>query len=139
MKPIKFKTGHRAKFSQIDPYGVMHNQYYLEYFMDHRMMGLRENLGWDLKALQALPVLFIVKSVQIEFQRPVRGDEEFTIESKVEEFKGVSCVVSCQMQSPQGKDLAKCLMTIVAVDAKTLKPTEWPRDISEKFFSEVEQ
>ena len=133
-KPIKFQTRHRAKFSQIDPYGLMHNQYYLDHFMDHRMTGLRENLGWDLQTLQRLPIQLIVKSVKIDFLRPIKGDVEFVIESQVNDMAGVNCEISCKMQSLDGKTLSECQMTVVALDSKTLRPCEWPDDIKGLFF-----
>jgi acyl-CoA thioester hydrolase len=134
LKPIQFNTSHRAKFSQIDPYGVMHNQYFLEYFMDHRMTGLRENFGWDLQGLQKLPILFIVRSVNINFLRPVKGDSPFVIESRVESISGVNCEIFCQMRTPEGKALADCRMTVVSVDAKTLKSCDWPAEIQQRFY-----
>lgn len=135
-KSVKFLTRHRAKFSQIDPYGLMHNQYYLDHFMDHRMTGLREHLGWDLQTLQKLPFNLIVKSVKIDFLRPIKGDAEFSIESQVNEINGVNCDISCKMLSAENKILSECQMTVLAVDSKTMRPCDWPEDVKMKFFEQ---
>jgi acyl-CoA thioester hydrolase len=133
--PVKFKTNHRAKFSQIDPYGMVHNQYFLEYFMDHRMTGMREVCGWDLASLVKLPILFVVKSVNIDFLRPIKGDSAFTIDSYVVKIEGALCTVHCKMNGTDEKILAQCVMVVAAVDAKTMRATDtWPEEVVNKLF-----
>ena len=135
---IEFVTRTRGKFAHLDPYGIMHNEYYQGYFMDHRMNGLRENLGWDLAGLQKLPIRLIVKSVTINYMKPVRGDIELEIRSKVNSFNGILCEISCQMYSLEKALLSECHMTVVAVDSKTLKPCDWPEDIKTLFYQNEE-
>jgi acyl-CoA thioester hydrolase len=52
---------------------------YATYFVDHRMEGVRENLGWDLNTLATLPFMVWVRRLELEFLRPARGDQEITI------------------------------------------------------------
>src|SRR5262249_50307015 len=49
--PITFKTTHRIRFSDLDPYNHLTTARYAAYYVDHRMEGLRDRIGWDLKTL----------------------------------------------------------------------------------------
>lgn len=133
-KPIVFHTTHRAKFSEVDPYGHVNTQHYLAYFLDHRFTGCRENLGLDLKEIGKLPILFPTTSVTIDFKRPILGDEEFSIESKVVEVSEQKCIVECSM-TKSNKDIAStCRFEFTCVDKKTGKTTPWPAGFIDRFF-----
>ena len=47
--PVVYKSTHRIKFSDLDPYQHMRTAVYSAYYVDHRMNGLREHAGWDLE------------------------------------------------------------------------------------------
>jgi acyl-CoA thioester hydrolase len=49
--PIVYGTTHRIRFSELDPYNHVNTGEYATYYVDHRMEGLRDNIGWDLKTL----------------------------------------------------------------------------------------
>ena len=82
-KPIVYETKHRIRFSELDPYNHVNTGQYATYYVDHRMQGLRENVGWDLKALATLPFMVWVRKMEVEFLRPVGGDQQITISSFV--------------------------------------------------------
>ena len=135
MKPVVFKSLHRAKFSDLDPNGHVNTQCYLDYFLDHRFIGLRESLGLGLAELSRLNVTFFVCKVVLEFHDSVRADEEFSISSVVSEFRETSCSVQCSMKQTRKDSLvAKCEIELVCVDAKTNRPVQWPEDFKSRFF-----
>src|SRR5436190_12410474 len=55
--PIIYKSTHRIKFSELDPYDHVNTGNYATYYVDHRMEGLRDYAGWDLKTLGTLPFM----------------------------------------------------------------------------------
>ena len=132
-QPLIFKSTHRAKFSEIDPHGRMNNEHYLSYFMDHRFTGLRESLGWDLKTISKFPVLFVVSEVQISYIKPVMVDQEFQITSHVESFEESTCLVLCTMNSKSTVH-SKCKIQLTCIDQKSQKVTQWPKDLTAKFY-----
>jgi acyl-CoA thioester hydrolase len=134
MTPIVFKTTHRIQFSDLDPYNHMTTGKYATYFVDHRMHGLRERIGWDLKTLATLPFMTWVKRLEIDFIRPARGDQEITITSFVREFQGPDAIIECTMVDDAGKNLSRCLMTVAHVDRNTNRATDWPPDVRALFF-----
>jgi acyl-CoA thioester hydrolase len=132
--PIVFKSTHRIQFSDLDPYDHMSTGKYASYFVDHRMEGLRDYVGWDLKALRILPFMTWVRRLEIDFLRPVRGDQEITITSYVREFCGPDALIECTLVDSTGKNVSRCLMTVAYVDKVTNCATDWPPDLMALFF-----
>ncbi len=132
--PVVFQTTHRIKFSELDPYNHMRTAAYAGYFVDHRMEGLREHIGWDLKTLAKLPFMAWVKRMEIAFLHPAIGDQEITITSFVHEFRGSDAHIECTMADAAGRDLSRCLMIVACVDKKTNRATDWPGDAMALFY-----
>ena len=134
--PIVFKTTHRIKFSELDPYNHVGTGRYATYYVDHRMEGLRDRLGWDLKALAKLPFMVWVRRLEIDFLRPARGDQEIVITSSVREFRGPDAIIECNMVDANGVEVSRCVMTVAHVDRQTNRATDWPPDLMALFFEE---
>jgi acyl-CoA thioester hydrolase len=120
----------------LDPYNHMSTGKYAIYYVDHRMEGLRECVGWDLKTLGTLPFMVWVRRMEIDYIRPVRGDQEISITSFVREFLGSDALMECTMIDSAGKSVSRCLMTVAHVDKKTNRATDWPPDLMALFFKE---
>ena len=132
--PIVFETRHRIRFSDLDPYNHVSTAKYATYFVDHRMEGLRDNIGWDMKTLAALPFMVWVRRLEIDFIRPARADQEITISSFVREFRGPDALIECTMVDAGGKDLSRCQMTVACVDKDTSRAKDWPADAMALFY-----
>lgn len=133
-KPIVYKTTHRIRFSDLDPYDHVSTANYATYFVDHRMAGLRDNVGWDLSKLRTLPFMMFVRKMEIDFLRPARGDQEITITSFVREFHASDALIECAMLDEQGKTVSRCLMTCAHVDRATQRASDWPAEVAALFF-----
>jgi acyl-CoA thioester hydrolase len=133
-EPIIFRTRHRVRFSVLDPYNHMSTAHYATYYVDHRMEGLRDNIGWDAKTLTELPFLVWVRRLEIDFIRPVGPDQEVTITSFVKEFRGPDALIKCEMLDPGGKQLSRCVMTVAYVDRADRRARDWPPDVAALFF-----
>jgi len=94
---IVYTSTHRIRFSELDPYDHVNTGTYATYYVDHRMEGLREYLGWDLRTLATLPFMVWVRRMEIDFLRPVRDDQEIIITSFVREFGGPDALIECTM------------------------------------------
>jgi acyl-CoA thioester hydrolase len=131
--PIVFKSTHRIQFSELDPYNHVSTGNYGTDFVDHRMQGLRDYVGWDLATLGALPFMVWVRRMEIDFLRPARGDQEITIMSLVREFRGPDALIECTMVDSAGKNVSRCLMTVAHVDKGTNRATAWPPEVMALF------
>lgn len=131
---IVYKTTHKIRFSELDPYNHVSTGNYATYFVDHRMEGLRDNVGWGLDAVAKLPFMMWVRRVEIDFLRPARGDQQVTITSFVREFRGPDALIECAMLDAAGKTVSRCLMTVAHVDKASSRASEWPADLQALFF-----
>ncbi len=136
-KAIVYKSTHRIQFSDLDPYNHVSTGKYATYFVDHRMEGLRDCVGWDLKTLGTLPFMVWVRKMEIEFLRPTRSDQEITISSFVKEFRGSDAIMECTMVDSAGKTTARCVMTVAHVDKETNRATDWPPERQALFFEKA--
>jgi len=134
--PIVFRTTRRAGFSELDPFDHLSTGRYASWFVDHRMHGLQDHLGWDAHALSELGFLTWVRRMEIDFRRPVLAGQEVVMTSQVREFRGSDAVVDCVMASTSGRVLASCVMTVAHVDASTRRATDWPPEHSAVFFED---
>ena len=134
MTPVVYKSTHRIKFSELDPYNHLRTAVYSGYYVDHRMNGLREHAGWDLKTLATLPFMTWVRRIEIDFLKPAVGDQEITITSLVREFRGSDAHIECSMLDEAGKTISRCNMVVVCVDKGTNRSMDWPADATALFF-----
>ena len=132
--PIVFKTTHRIRFSDLDPYNHVSTAKYATYYVDHRMQGIRDHLGWDVKTLVALPFMVFVRRLEIDYLRPARADQEITISSFVREFRGPDALIECTMVDAAGTNLSRCLMIVAHVDKDTNRASDWPEERMALFF-----
>jgi YbgC/YbaW family acyl-CoA thioester hydrolase len=139
-RPVTFNTRHRARFSDIDPYGHVNANHYLSYYIDHRFVGMRETLKWDLAILSKLRAAFVMKRVEIEFLSPLFADEEFEISSEISAFKERTCSVNLTMRKLEGmKEVSYCRMELACVDRKSGAPIDWPAEILNACFTTTEK
>ena len=132
--PVVYKSMHRIKFSDLDPYNHVRTAVYSAYYVDHRMDGLREHIGWDLKTLAKLPFMIWVRRMEVDFLRSAVGDQEITITSFVREFSGPDAHIECNMVDEPGKNLSSCLMIVACIDKNTNRAMDWPAETMALFF-----
>jgi acyl-CoA thioester hydrolase len=133
--PAIYRSMHRIKFSELDPYKHMRTAMYSAYFVDHRMSALREQAGWDLRTLEQLPFMTFVRRLDIEFIRPVVGDQEISIASFVREYDGPDAYIECSMVDEAGRTVSQGHMVVAYVDRETNRSADWPIDVM-KLFNE---
>lgn len=134
--PIVYKSTHRIKFSDLDPYNHVRTAVYSAYYVDHRMDCLREYIGWDLKTLAKLPFMLWVRRIEVDFLRSVVGDQEISIASFVREFRGPDANIECNMVDDAGKNVSRCLMIVACIDKNTNRAMDWPVEMTALFFED---
>jgi acyl-CoA thioester hydrolase len=134
--PVIFKSTHRVKFSELDPYNHLRAAAYPIYYVDHRMDGLRDYIGWNLKTLAQLPFMVWVRRLEVDFVRPAVGDQQITITSFVREFHGPDAHIECTMVDEGGKTVSRCLMIVACVDKETNRSMDWPADAMALFYQD---
>lgn len=134
--PIVFRSAHRVQFSELDPYNHVGTATYATYFLNHRMEGLRDRIGWDSRALGTLPFMTWVRRIEIDYIHPVQGDQEITITSFVREFRGPDAFIDCTMTDAAGAIVSRCVMIVAHVAKASRHATDWPPDLVALFFED---
>jgi acyl-CoA thioester hydrolase len=98
------------------------------------MEGVREHVGWGLSTLAALPFMVWVRRIEIEFLRPVPGDQEIVIMSFVREFRGPDALIECTMTDSAGVTVSRSRITVAYVDKATNHAIDWPAEVMALFF-----
>jgi acyl-CoA thioester hydrolase len=133
-KPLVFTTTHHVQFSELDPYNHVGTGRFATYFVDHRMRGLSERIGWDVATLTALPFAAWVRRLEIDFIRPVLADQAITITSFDREFAGPDAIIDCTMVDAAGKTVSRAVMTVACVDKSTNRAKDWPAEAIALFY-----
>jgi acyl-CoA thioester hydrolase len=133
-QPLVFRTTHRVQFSELDPYNHVGTGRFATYFVDHRMKGLSQHIGWDPPTLLALRFAVWARRLEIDFVRPVSPDQEFEITSFVREFRGPDAYIECTMTDTKGKTLSRAVMVVACVDKATNRAMDWPEDAKALFY-----
>ncbi|MDX1600269.1 MAG: thioesterase family protein [Anaerolineales bacterium] len=136
--PLVFETQHSINFSDLDPYNHLGTAAYARYYVDHRMTGLREYIGWDLKTLAELPFMVWIRRLEVDFLKPAVGDQRVEITSYVREFKGPDAYIECKMADESGEEISRCLMVVACVSKETNRSMDWPEDTRALFFEDGE-
>ena len=74
------------------------------------------------------------RRMEVDFIHPVIGDQEITISSFVQEFRGADAYIECSMEDETGKTLSRCLMIVAYIDKSSNRAVDWPVDIMALFF-----
>lgn len=132
--PVVYETLRPMRFSDLDPYNHVRAEVYSSCYIDHRMDGLRQYIGWDTKTLAELPFMLWVRRMEIDFLRSVVGDQVMTITSFVREFCGPDAYIECSMADESGRPVSRCLMVVACIDRNTKRAIDWPADAMALFF-----
>ncbi|MGA9521311.1 MAG: thioesterase family protein [Myxococcaceae bacterium] len=125
---------HGVYFDDLDAYQILHNARYLLYF-ERTVGSFWRHLGWGgLLDAQNNPDQFhLVRANYVEYLRPVVGVTEVRVRVWVEKLGRTSLTFGfCLLPLDEDLPYSTGTRTIVRVDPKTRRPTEWTASIREK-------
>ena len=80
--PLRHKVERRVRFEEVDALGIVWHGRYSSYFEDARA-GLGEKYGVGYMDFYRQGVVAPIKKIHIDYQRPLRFQECFTVESRL--------------------------------------------------------
>jgi acyl-CoA thioester hydrolase len=121
----------RVYYEDTDAGGVVYYANYLRFFERARTELLR-SYGFEQDRLIAEQhVIFVVRSVNIDYLKPARFNEQLAVSAKVTEQKKTSLIFE-QVISRQQDVLCRGLVRIACLDTQTFKPKPIPTAILEQ-------
>lgn len=121
----------RVYYEDTDAGGVVFYANYLKFFERARTEFLR-SYGFEQDALIAEQgVIFVVRSVKIEYLKPARFNEQLAVSAKVIEIKKTNLTFE-QAVTRQEQILCTGEVRIACLNAQTMKPKPIPTVILEQ-------
>ncbi|WP_432745079.1 tol-pal system-associated acyl-CoA thioesterase [Methylobacter sp. G7] len=115
----------RVYYEDTDAGGVVFYANYLKFFERARTEMLRA-MGYEQDDLIANEgIIFVVRSVQVDYLRPARFNQQLQVSAKVSLAKKVSLIFE-QVVTRSDDILCKGSVKIACLDAQTLRPKAIP-------------
>ncbi|MGZ8199664.1 MAG: tol-pal system-associated acyl-CoA thioesterase [Methylosarcina sp.] len=132
---ISFSWPIRVYYEDTDAGGVVFYANYLKFFERARTEMLRF-MGYEQDELKAsAKVIFVVRSVQIDYISPARFNELIQVSAKIIETKKASLIF--EQTITRGNDvLCKGIIRIACLDPETMRPKAIPEPLLEQLANE---
>lgn len=127
MKQV-FTLAIRVYYEDTDAGSVVYHSQYLNFMERARTEALR-SLGFAQSELRdKMGVLFVVRALEIQYQKPAVFDDELNV---VTELIGMRrCLLTFKQSIRRGDEqLTQAVVEVVCVDAEKFKPTSIPSEI----------
>lgn len=121
----------RVYYEDTDAGGVVYYANYLRFLERGRTEFMRA-LGYDLGELARDPgILFVVASLEIDYRRPARHDDQLVVSVAVAE-RGRAGLTFAQQVRRGAELLAEAQVRVACVDAASFRPKALPDEIAQR-------
>jgi len=127
----------RVYFEDTDAGGIVYHARYLYFLERARTEWLRE-LGFNQSTLKQQHVMFVVRDMNIKWQKPALLDEALNVSVALVSAKKASLKMQ-QIISTNTEQKVQADVTIACIDAINKKPMAIPRAILDLITSSIEQ
>ena len=119
----------RVYYEDTDASRVVYHAAYVKYFERARTEWLRAQGFSQHELHDALGVVFTVASIEVDFLRPARLDDELRVTVGVEQVRGASLTFRQGLfrNGEEGTPLAQAHVRVECVDAETFRPCRLPQ------------
>ena len=123
----------RVYYEDTDAGGVVYYANYLKYIERGRTEHLRE-LGFELATIaNETGIIFVVKSVKVDYLLPAFLDDTIEVQTSIELVKHASLIFAQKITNKEKNTvLFNAEVKVVSVLKNNLKPCAFPQEILEK-------
>ena len=123
----------RVYYEDTDAGGVVYHARYLHFFERARTEYLRTLDFSQQVLLNERNLVFVVKSMAIDYRFPARLDDLLSVETEVSELKGATILFTQRLKRDE---LILCTATVkvACVDLGKMKPMALPAEVKEAFL-----
>ena len=125
-------TSFRVYYEDTDAGGIVYHSNFLKFAERARCEMLR---SFDLECssiTEKLGLLFVLKHADIEYIKPAKLDDLLKVKTTVASMRNTSFQMR-QIVHKDNAEICSMLITLVCVDAKSIKPVRLPDILREKF------
>lgn len=132
---IETKTWVRVRYAETDQMGYVYYGNYAIYLEVARTEWVR-NLGITYKEMEEdWGIMLPVYSLNIQYKKPAKYDDELTIFTKVSEPKGVKLEFQHQIYNQQNQLIIEATVVLVFVQKSTMKPCKPPQKFLDVLYA----
>lgn len=134
MKTYDFEFGMDVRDYELDTQGVVNNSVYQNYLEHARHQFLKE-IGINFNGLHAEGVDAVVHKIELEYKRPLKGDDRFIVRSRIRQKGHVRFIFDQDIyRQPDDELMLKGVVTTVFMtDDKPIRPPAHVVDALETF------
>ncbi|WAK03144.1 tol-pal system-associated acyl-CoA thioesterase [Methylobacter sp. YRD-M1] len=130
----KFIWPVRVYYEDTDAGGVVYYANYLKFFERARTEMLRA-MGYEQDQLMAEGIIFVVRSIQVDYLIPARFNEQLQVSADLSLVKKAS--FDFEQQITRGDEvLCKGIIRVACLDVQTMRPKAIPENIQEQLKNE---
>lgn len=130
----KFIWPVRVYYEDTDAGGVVYYANYLRFFERARTEMLR-TMGYEQDQLMAEGIIFVVRSIQVDYLIPARFNEQLQVSADLSLIKKAS--FDFEQQITRGDEiLCRGMVRIACLDAQTMRPKAIPEKLQEQLKNE---
>jgi YbgC/YbaW family acyl-CoA thioester hydrolase len=131
---ITFESELRVRPDDIDMYNHVHNSKYFDYVLAARYDQMERCYGMGMEKFIELGYGWLVRSVFIDYKRPLKMSDYFLVRTGIETIDEKKCRVHFGiLNKVSGKTCADGWFDFVMIDLKTGKGVLIPKDIIEHY------
>lgn len=131
----KFDWSIRIYYEDTDAGGVVFYANYLKFFERARTEMLRA-LGYEQDQLRAeAGIIFVVRSIQVDYVKPARFNELIQVSTELSEVKKTRFIFK-QVINREGIELCHAEVCVACLDADTMRPTAIPSTLLKQLQNE---
>jgi acyl-CoA thioester hydrolase len=130
----KFIWPVRVYYEDTDAGGLVYHANYLKFFERARTEMLRD-MGCEQDQLMAEGIIFVIRSVQIDYLIPARFNEQLQVSADLSVAKKAS--FDFEQEIIRGDEvLCRGIIRVACLDAQTLRPKAIPEKLQEQLKNE---
>jgi acyl-CoA thioester hydrolase len=135
---MRFKYNYRIKWQEVDPMYFVRTEEYLDYYRE-ASSELMRSVGYPYKRLEDEKLQFPIIDVHAKYMKPLRYDDEITIEVWFSKLKSFQIVVQYRIFKKSGEESAnaKIIYGVLTKGSEELSPM--PDELKEKLEIFVEK
>lgn len=130
----RFTTEHKVRPDDIDMFNHVHNSIYLDYVLDARYEQMEIYYGMSMEKFLELGYGWVVKSVQLDYKRPLKLGDRFSVTTGIISVNNKGCKVTFEIKNlKNNKTSTDGWFDFVMIDLKTGRSVEVTDDIIKKY------
>ena len=130
----KFTTLHKVRPDDIDMFNHVHNSVYLDYVLAARYEQMEIHYGMSMEKFLELGYGWVVKTVQIDYKRPLGLGNKFSVQTGIISINKKGCKVEFEIKNTDTKKTsADGWFDFVMIDLKTGRGVDVDQEMIEKY------